>query len=231
MKLGGKSGGRLAAGLGIRSDEVARLRAVMASSFVLGMSLVLYYSASNAIFLTRYGIAKLPYVYIVNGLLVIAFGVGLGFLGRRVTFRTQTLAANLFMAVVILLAVLCLALPAPWNLRLGRFTLPFAAYAEVSAHPPGGLLSPWLSLLVLIAWPAATLLAERKRDLDHRRAAQLAAGQLADRQRRRRDALRKREELQTGAPGIEQLRAEAGEADRAAAVPGGQRSSSPPRCA
>jgi ABC-2 type transport system permease protein len=60
--------------------------------------------------------------------------------------------------VVCLLAVLCLALPVPWNLRLGRFTLPFAAYDEVAAHPPAGLLSPWLSLLVLIAWPAVALL-------------------------------------------------------------------------
>lgn len=61
--------------------------------------------------------------------------------------------------VVYLLSVLCLALPAPWNVRLGRFTLPFAAYAEVAAHPPAGLFSPGLSLLVLIAWPAAALLA------------------------------------------------------------------------
>ena len=61
--------------------------------------------------------------------------------------------------LVCLLALLCLALPAPWNLRLGRFTLPFAAYDEVVAHPPAGLLSPWLSLLVLTAWPAAALLA------------------------------------------------------------------------
>ena len=65
---------------------------------------------------------------------------------------------------------------------------------------------------------AARLTAERRRDLDEKRAAQLAAGQLADRQRRRRDALRKHEELQTEAPGIERLRAEANEADRAAVV-------------
>ena len=94
---------RLAAGLGVRPDEVARLRAVMVSSFLLGMALVLYYSASNAIFLTRYGIAKLPYVYIVNGFLVIAFGVGLAFLGRHVAFRAQTLVVNFFLAASILL--------------------------------------------------------------------------------------------------------------------------------
>ncbi len=95
--------GRIAAGLGARPDEVARLRAVMVSSFLLGMTLVLYYSASNAIFLTRYGITKLPYVYIANGFLVIVFGIGLSILGRHVMFRTQTLVVNGFLAFVILL--------------------------------------------------------------------------------------------------------------------------------
>jgi hypothetical protein len=74
----------------------------MVSSFLLGVSLVLYYSASNAIFLTRYGFVELPYVYIVNGLLVIAFGIGLAFLGRRVRFRAQTLVVNFFLAATIL---------------------------------------------------------------------------------------------------------------------------------
>jgi len=60
--------------------------------------------------------------------------------------------------VIYLLAVLCLALPAPWNTRLGRFTLPFAAYQAVTLHPRAGLLSPGLSILVLVAWPAVTLL-------------------------------------------------------------------------
>jgi Cyclic nucleotide-binding domain len=82
---------------------VGRLRAVMVSSFLLGVSLVFYYSASNAIFLTSYGVQKLPYVYIVNGFLVIAFGVGLAFLGRHVTFRTQTLTVNFVLAATILL--------------------------------------------------------------------------------------------------------------------------------
>ena len=75
----------------------------MVSSFLLGLSLVLYYSASNAIFLTRSGIQKLPYVYIVNGFLVIAFGAGLALLGRRVTFRTQALTLNFVLAATTLL--------------------------------------------------------------------------------------------------------------------------------
>jgi hypothetical protein len=75
----------------------------MVSSFLLGTSIVLYYSASNAIFLTRYGVQELPYVYIVNGFIVIAFGAGLAFLGRHVTFRTQTLTVNFVLAATILL--------------------------------------------------------------------------------------------------------------------------------
>jgi ABC-2 type transport system permease protein len=62
-------------------------------------------------------------------------------------------------AAVYLLAVLSLALPHPWNLRIGQFTLPFAAYQLITSHPSPDLLSPGLSLLVLAAWPAVTLLA------------------------------------------------------------------------
>ena len=73
--------------------------------------------------------------------------------------RRTVLAAKAAVTVVYLLAAACMALPAPWNIRLGRFTLPLAAYDEVAVHPAAGLLSPGLSLLVLIAWPAAALLA------------------------------------------------------------------------
>jgi DNA repair protein SbcC/Rad50 len=82
--------------------------------------------------------------------------------------------------------------------------------------------STWATALAAKAMAArdaaADLMAVRKHDLDEKLAAQHAAGQLADRQRRRRDALRRHEELQAAAPGIERLRVEADEADRAAAV-------------
>jgi ABC-2 type transport system permease protein len=79
-------------------------------------------------------------------------GVGVGAVIRH---TAGAIAAAV--TIVYLLAAACLALPAPWNVRLGRFTLPFAAYAEVTAHPPAGSLSAGLSLLILLAWPAATL--------------------------------------------------------------------------
>jgi len=50
-------------------------------------------------------------------------------------------------------------LPAPWNGRLGRFTLLDAARQVSALHPAADLLSPGWSLLVLLAWPAAALAA------------------------------------------------------------------------
>ena len=81
-------------------------------------------------------------------------GVGAGAIIRH---TAGAIAAAL--TVVYLLAALCMVLPAPWNTRLGRFTMPVAAYQEVTLHPQPDLLSPGLSLLVLIAWPAAVLVA------------------------------------------------------------------------
>jgi hypothetical protein len=60
---------------------------------------------------------------------------------------------------VYLLAALCLLLPPPWDTRLGRFTMPFAAYQLLSLHRQADLLSPALSLLVLLAWPTVSLIA------------------------------------------------------------------------
>jgi ABC-2 type transport system permease protein len=80
-------------------------------------------------------------------------GVGLGAVIRH---TAGAIAAAV--TVIYLLAVLCLVLPSPWNLRLGRFTLPFAAYQLVASHPQPGLLPPGLSLGVVIGWPAAAVL-------------------------------------------------------------------------
>jgi len=49
-------------------------------------------------------------------------------------------------------------LPAPWGGRVGRFTLLEAAHQVTALHPAANLFSPALSLLVLLAWPAAALL-------------------------------------------------------------------------
>jgi ABC-2 type transport system permease protein len=81
-------------------------------------------------------------------------GVGAGAVTRH---TAGAIAAAV--AVIYLLAVLCLVLPSPWNVRLGRFTMPFAAYQLVTLHRQPGLLPPGLSMLVIVGWPAAAVLA------------------------------------------------------------------------
>ena len=61
-------------------------------------------------------------------------------------------------AVIVLPSILGL-LPPPWNGRIGRFTLLDAARQVTALHPAANLFSPGLSLLVLLAWPAAALAA------------------------------------------------------------------------
>ena len=65
---------------------------------------------------------------------------------------------------------------------------------------------------------AAAAVAARERDLDAALAAQREAQQLADRQRRRREALRRQADLASAAPEVARLRAAADAASRAAEV-------------
>jgi len=87
-------------------------------------------------------------------LLCVCVLVGLG-LGAIIRHTAGAIAATI--GVIYLVALVCLALPSPWNVRIGRFTLPFAAYQVVARHSQAGLFSPGVSLLILIAWPVATL--------------------------------------------------------------------------
>jgi ABC-2 type transport system permease protein len=81
---------------------------------------------------------------------------GLG-LGAIIRHTAGAIAATV--AVIYLVPAACLFLPSPWRDDLGRFTLGFAAYQVTAPHPQPGLLSPALSMLVILSWPAASLLA------------------------------------------------------------------------
>ncbi len=139
---------------------------------------------------------------------------------RRATEKESTAAAEEVSLLVARIAQVA-EVPVPDS-------APSASAAPMPLAGPklAGNLSPWQS-----AWAArlaaeaaaardeaADLLAERKRDLDEKRAAQQAAGQLADRQRRRRDALHRQGELAAAAAGIGMLRVEVDAASRAAEV-------------
>ncbi len=88
-------------------------------------------------------------------LLAVSALTGLG-LGTIIRHTAGAIAATV--GVIYLLGALCLTLPAPWNTGVGRFTLPFAAYQLVIQHPEHNLLTPALSALVVIGWPAVILL-------------------------------------------------------------------------
>lgn len=80
-------------------------------------------------------------------------------LGLGAIIRHTAGAITATIAVAYGLGGLCLTLPAPWKDGIGRFTMAFAASQVMAAHPQPGLLPPAASMLVLIAWPAVTLLA------------------------------------------------------------------------
>jgi exonuclease SbcC len=92
---------------------------------------------------------------------------------------------------------------------------------QASETGPGWELA-WLADLVsaaeVLLGETAVVVAERKTALDAALAAKSEAEQLADRQRRRQEALRRQDELEAAAPAIASLRAEADAAVRAAEV-------------
>jgi hypothetical protein len=103
--------------------------------------------------LSRSGV---PGAVLADGLLmfvVATMGVGLGAIVRHTAGGIAALVG-----LIILPSILGL-LPSPWGARVGRFTLLDAARQVTALHPATDLYAPALSLLVLLAWPALTLLA------------------------------------------------------------------------
>lgn len=144
-----------------RTVLAAKAAVTGAAALVIGEVLAFCcFFLTQAILSGRHGGLSLAHPGAVRAVLAAGFAlaacalVGVG-VGAVIRHAAGGIAAAV--TIVYLLAAVCLALPAPWNLRIGRLTLPFAAYAEVAEHPAAGLFSPGLSLLVLIAWPASVL--------------------------------------------------------------------------
>ena len=87
--------------------------------------------------------------------LVVVAVLGLAF-GAIVRHTAGAIAA---LPAVFYLPLVLMWLPAPWDHRLERFTLPAAAYQVVALHPAANLFAPAISVLVLLAWPAIALVA------------------------------------------------------------------------
>jgi len=97
-----------------------------------------------------------PGAVLAGGFLVCA--CALTALGLGAIIRHTAGAITATVAAIYGVAGLCLVLPAPWKADIGRFTMAFAASQVLALHPQHGLFSPAVSMLVLIAWPAVTLL-------------------------------------------------------------------------
>ena len=77
--------GRITSALNIKSDEAQQILTLFGASFFLGGALVFFYTASNSIFLTEFDADTLPYVYIVNAVFVILFGMLYNWLEKRLS--------------------------------------------------------------------------------------------------------------------------------------------------
>ncbi|HEY1488527.1 MAG TPA: hypothetical protein VGF84_20620 [Micromonosporaceae bacterium] len=93
---------------------------------------------------------------LATGLLLCVCGtLGLG-LGAIIRHTVGAIAA--FVGLVLIPSIVGL-LPSPWDHRIGRFSLFYAAQQAVASHPRTDLFSPGISVLVLLGWPAVVLLA------------------------------------------------------------------------
>jgi ABC-2 type transport system permease protein len=148
---------------------VPRRRAVLAAKAVIAgtVTLVVGEPVSFASFLLAQAILSgnhlgvslshpgVPGAVLAAGILLsicTLMGLGLGAIIRHTAAAVTVLAGLIYLPAILGL------LPTPWNDRIGKFTLYSAAQQVVALHPRANLFSPTLSMLVLIAWPAAALL-------------------------------------------------------------------------
>jgi ABC-2 type transport system permease protein len=145
-----------------------RLTVLTAKASVIGLIALIFGEAlafasfllSQAILAGHHGATSLSHSGVPAELLAAGFclfaiamvGLALGTIIRSTAGAIAALPALIYLPLVVL------ALPHPWNDTIGKFTLLMAAYQLVSEHSHAGLLSPPLSLAVVVAWPAVGLL-------------------------------------------------------------------------
>ena len=78
-------------------------------------------------------------------------------LGLGAVIRHTAGAISAMIAVVFLVPTIIHALPAPWDTRIGRYTLDGAAHQMIAQHPQPGYLSAGPSFLVCAAYVVAAI--------------------------------------------------------------------------
>lgn len=104
---------RIATLLGVKPDEAKPIFILFIASFFLGGALLFFYTSSNAIFLSEFEAASLPYVYIVNSVFVILFGYIYAQLEKRTSLSGLLTSSLTILTVTIF--VFWLALQASHN--------------------------------------------------------------------------------------------------------------------
>jgi len=80
-------------------------------------------------------------------------------LGLGAVIRHTAGAITAMVGVVFLLPMIINALPAPWNVRIGKFTLNLAAQQTIAQHPHPGYFSAGPSFLIVAGYAAAAIAA------------------------------------------------------------------------
>ena len=80
-------------------------------------------------------------------------------LGLGAVIRHTAAAITAMAAVVFLLPQIVHALPAPWDVRIGKYTLDMAAQQTIAQPPAPGYFSAGLSVLIVAAYAAAAIAA------------------------------------------------------------------------
>ena len=81
-------------------------------------------------------------------------GLGLGAIIRHTAGAITAMAG-----VVLLLPQIVNALPVPWDVRIGKYTLGVAAQQTISQHPQAGYFSAGPSFIIVLAYAAAAIAA------------------------------------------------------------------------
>ena len=95
--------------LGVRAHETRAVRGLFRASVMLGLALVSFYGSSNALFLTSYDIDVLPWVYIVNAVLVIVVGLAYSVASRHLPIGRVLVGSTVAFAASVLLLWLAAA--------------------------------------------------------------------------------------------------------------------------